>query len=819
MPSFEFTSPEGKKYTVDGPEGATKEQAFQVLQQQIATGTAKPTEAPADTKPHSLIDTLAAIPGQVKEAITGDQRHTAETDALPDWAGMPELNSFSLASAKTGLGTLLSNPQETVQIIKSNFPGVQVKQDDKGNYLLRSSIDGKDYAIKPGFQVSDIPRAAGAVAAFTPAGRATSILGAGAAAAGTQAIIEASQAATGGEFNKGEVAMAGGMGAAVPAVVNAARAVVQPAKTILNRVRGTPDPVATAIETPAAAPANPLAAVPEAPATAEVAPAAAAAAPEAVVPNAATMPAADLAQTARKAAEGGIFGGNRATKVLAEQAAPDAKVVDAAKRLGIEDYLQPDHVTTNQAYRELAQAVKSIPGSEARAAELTGLEQVAQRADKLIEDIGGTHDVSTLNTNVKRTLQDSHDQLFKKAGALYDEIRATIPAKSEAPADNVLAMIKGRADDLGGVKNLSPMEKMILSKLSPAKETIKEVIPGLPGGQPARVRSVQVERAPNYALLDDVRRDLTAAKYKSQGPFKDSDERLITMLEGALRKDQEAAAASHGMADTWNLAQATSQTYKGIQDDLRALFGKNLDESLVGDLSRAVKSLPAGDPSNFIRLVKAIPEGMRQDVTASGLNTAFGKSARNGQLNFSTYANWYEGLLRNKQAHTALMANLPLSARKQLSDLYRVSRGISSATRERITTGRINAVKDELKPAENLMGRLYDAARRSSTAVAVGTVVGHVPVIGPAMQIAITSALTTGAKSNAIKAVDSLITSHEFTQLAKQAGKPGEKAATLRLVHSKNFTRFVHAVGKPRELGNREKWVLQAMQAQNQQQR
>src|SRR5690349_3483845 len=35
MPTFTFTSPEGKQYTVNGPEGATKEQAFAILQQQL----------------------------------------------------------------------------------------------------------------------------------------------------------------------------------------------------------------------------------------------------------------------------------------------------------------------------------------------------------------------------------------------------------------------------------------------------------------------------------------------------------------------------------------------------------------------------------------------------------------------------------------------------------------------------------------------------------------------------------------------------------------------------------------------------------------
>jgi hypothetical protein len=40
MPSFTFTSPEGKSYTVNGPEGSTQEQAWAILQQQIGGSTA-----------------------------------------------------------------------------------------------------------------------------------------------------------------------------------------------------------------------------------------------------------------------------------------------------------------------------------------------------------------------------------------------------------------------------------------------------------------------------------------------------------------------------------------------------------------------------------------------------------------------------------------------------------------------------------------------------------------------------------------------------------------------------------------------------------
>lgn len=788
-----------EKYSATSAPDAKAEQASSGPWAKYADTGAAATQPES---PHSLLDSLSAIPGHIAETLTGNKRHTDETDALPDWAAMPELNSFSMASAKTGLGTLLSNPAETVKVIQSNFPGVQARQDDKGNFLLRSSIDGKEYAIKPGFQMSDIPRALGGIAAFTPAGRATTLGGAAAGAAATQAAIEGTQAATGGEFNPGEVAMAGAAGVAVPAVIGAARAAVAPAKQLLQRVRGV-NPATAA--TPAAA-TDPLAAAAAAAETTADA-GSATAAPD-------VMATPELASTARKAAQGG-FGSKNATQVLAEQTAPDAKAVEAAKRLGIEDHLQPDHVTTNQSFREIAQAVKSIPGSEARAAELEGLQKVAQRADELVEELGGTHDASSLSSDVKAKLQETHEQLRKHADDYYAEVLANVPAKADAPADNVLAMISARADELGGMKNLSPMEKMIAAKLSPKTNSQTEAVSGnplMPGAQSATTRIIQAIKQPTYALLDDVRRDLTAARIQRAGPFKDSDGRLITMLEGALRKDQQAAAEQFGMGATWDLAQKTAASYKAIQDDLSALFGKNLDKSIVRSLSGSVKFLAQGDTAPFIRLVKSIPESMRQEVVASGLNTAFGKSAANSAGSFSKYASWYEGLLKNKQAHAAVMANLPPTARKQLSDLYRVSRGISAATNERITTGRINAM---LNPADTLTTRLYDVARRSALGATVGSAVGS--VAGPGVGAAVASALARGAKPEAIKAVDKLIISPEFVELAKNAGGAGARSATLRLVHSHTWKRFAHAAKQPVNPTAAERWVTQALQNNNQQ--
>jgi len=413
---------------------------------------------------------------------------------------------------------------------------------------------------------------------------------------------------------------------------------------------------------------------------------------------------------------------------------------------------------------------------------------VAKRADDLISEIGGTTDASTLSSSVKSRMQTTQTELEKQANDLYDKVRKAVPVKAEAPATNTTAFIRQRADELGGATNLSPMEKKLMSRLAPAE-----------GG-----------KQPTYALLDDMRKDVGAAARMS-GPFKDADTGLAKKLYSLISDDQAAVVASHGATDLYNAARASVAVRKGLEDDLVSLFGKNLDGSIVGDLSGAVRTVAQGDTSKLLRLLKAVPESQRQEVMAAGLASAFRTAGTRGPINFTTYAKWYEGLLRNKQAYAAVMSNLPLSSRKQLSDLYRVSRGVSAASRERITTGRIMAVADEFKTADTMAGRLYDVAKQSAVGATAGTAAGA--VMGPGVGAAVASALTRGAKPNAIKAADALIASPEFAQLARQGGNQAAKAR--RFAYSQPFTRYVRAVGSPRELNNREKWVMQVLQGRN----
>ena len=797
--------------------GAMTREEMMELESDVASGIAKvPTGFQLKkTKPLGII-------GGIKEAITGEERATSTTRELPNWTMMPELNTFSMAGAKTAVGTLLTGPEETVQIIQANFPSVKIQQDEKGNFILQSSIDGKRYAYKPGVQVGDIPRAVGALTAFTPAGGARTILGAGAANAATQAAIEASQAGTGGEFNPGEVALAGGVGAGVqalagvPAAIRAVRGPSVPtagapaAAPVLARaeeIAPAPPPMGAAdlnlppvAEGPPIAPIEPVA--PVAPPIEPVAPPI-----EPVVPGAPIEPPLmtmeELVKTTRTATAKGL-GAGKATEELAAQVEIDPAVLESAKRLGIDQYLQPDHLTTNQAFRELTQAAKSVPGSQMRTQEITGLEAVGKRADDLITEVGGLRDLSEMNASVRTNLSETVKKLEDAADVAYKDLRTNIPATTRGPATNVLAFVQKRIDELDGPDNLSALEKAVLGKLS--LKTIKDAKGKVTG-----------TRLPTYALIDDVRRDIGAAA-RQKGEFKDADTGLAKELYKLIDEDQFALANTTGRGEQYRAAKSLVQMRKGFEDDMESLFGLALDQSLVSKLSTATMDLSKGDAEKLAKILKAIPKDMRQMVAGSALNTAFGKATQNGTLNFNTYANWYEGLLKNKQAYTALMSNLSKEARSSLDDLYKVSDNVRKATRERIMTGRIQAVQKEMQGTETVLSNIFEVVKRSAIGVPAEMATSAMGLPGAGLASGLTAALAKGARPEILKAADELIASPEFQRLVLERATLDEptKATVRRVALSVPFRKFADAVKMPKELSWRERWILKAMQTQSQ---
>ena len=170
------------------------------------------------------------------DMITGADRETQAIEGLREvtgapelgglsefsWEGLKELGSNFTPEAFKAAGGLLTtgDPKEQMKIIQSNYPDASFRPDEKGNVIV--GLPSGEYVLNaPGLSTSDLTNFIAQGLAFTPAGRAATIPAAIGKSAATQAAIEGAGAATGGEFNPEEVALAGGIGGAGKLAENA----------------------------------------------------------------------------------------------------------------------------------------------------------------------------------------------------------------------------------------------------------------------------------------------------------------------------------------------------------------------------------------------------------------------------------------------------------------------------------------------------------------------------------------------------------------------------------------------------------------------
>lgn len=170
MPTFEFTSPDGKTHVVEGPEGATKEQAFAMLQQQLgsaqpAAPSTPPPAQPAAPPERSFLNQVGRSVGlagrQFAQAangtvgIVGDALNAGLNAVLPNRA--PSLGD--LVAGRDEPQPYLRSPSKIIQAgIDKIFPvpentGEKV-QDFVGTIAasgLRSGVDPLARAITSRF--------------------------------------------------------------------------------------------------------------------------------------------------------------------------------------------------------------------------------------------------------------------------------------------------------------------------------------------------------------------------------------------------------------------------------------------------------------------------------------------------------------------------------------------------------------------------------------------------------------------------------------------------------------------------------------------
>jgi hypothetical protein len=106
MPAFQFTSPDGKKYIINGPEGSTPEQAYQILQQQMGAAQQPKPEPPG------ILSQIVGLPGEIAKGfirgVTVDPVSGATSLA---YTGARAAGADLIPFEKTGFGQALSSAQ------------------------------------------------------------------------------------------------------------------------------------------------------------------------------------------------------------------------------------------------------------------------------------------------------------------------------------------------------------------------------------------------------------------------------------------------------------------------------------------------------------------------------------------------------------------------------------------------------------------------------------------------------------------------------------------------------------------------------------
>lgn len=765
--------------------------------------------AASQPKPMGFFEGLA-------EQVTGRARATPETQSLPEWVTMPELNQLSVAGFKTALGTLLSGPKETVQVLQANFPGVQVRQDAKGNYLLKSSVDQKEYAITPGFTVGDIPRALGGIAAFTPAGRAATIPGAIVAGGATQAAIEASQAATGGKFDTGEVVTAAVTGPAGQILQRVAPPVVQAVKKGVQRVTGrAPVPVAApgapgaSMGTAMAPKTPPIATAPEVPPTAPEAPPMVAAIPEVapIAPEIPVVPAAPamtpvVAEVTEqevgslvKQAAGTGFGSAGARDRLADLAQVNVAAKEAADRLGIQ--LPADVFSDNPQVRAAAGLTRSAAGSEAEAGWRNTVTQAVDKADDVIKQfdatfVEGAVAPGVVSQKIKDSLTRTRSDLNAQASKVYNAVDEVVPKTSvvELPKlKETLDIVKAEV----GEKGMSAAERNLAKMIEEGNIT--------------------------YGRLKREKTLIGNALNKLESPYGSMAEADLKRLYAALADDQLTNVGNIGGEELRQQLRAANLIYakeRALGKRIVNAFGQDIEGSVANKMRTAITGAAKGDAGEFNRLLKTVPEDLRKETLATALAsvTRSARGAEKGGFGFSEFADIYPKLRANPPVYKTIVDTLGKDSADVLRDLFEVSKRVTEARANVLTTGKANQALLQGMQAESLIGKVMEST------LAKGALTGAAAMGGPIAAAAtsvITGVMTQGNKDS-LKAAGKLFADEGFQKLAIEAATKGTPSAASirRTAMSQSFQKFADAAKLPKALDARIQWLQTATQTERQ---
>lgn len=510
---------------------------------------------------------------------------------------------------------------------------------------------------------------------------------------------------------------------------------------------------------------------------------------QAIPEQAAPQAFEEVGALTRKAASKGI-GSTAAQAKLADLAQVNPEARAAAERLGMD--LPFDVFSDNPQVRAAVGLTRSISGGEAEAAWVNTVRNAVTKADDVVQQfdaafIEGRPAPGATSQRILDSLKGTQAQLTKDASAIYQRVDESIPKSSAVQfprltqtLDEVLAEV--------GEKGLTAQEK--------------------------KLYELATDPAATYGRLLREKNLVGQAMAGKESPYGNMDAGSLKRLYAALAEDQLNNVGDIGgeaLRQELRAANLLTAKKKALENRIVGAFGKEIDGSVATLMQSAVKSAAKGDAAQFNKLMKVVPPELRKETVATAL-ASVASSARAGQegaFGFAEFAKTYRGLRANPPVYKQMVDILGKESDSVLRDLYEISRRITDARAQVLTTGKANQALVESMKAENLVGKVMQsgAAQR-----AVGAAASMLGPVGGAITPDIVKFMATGKDS--LQAAGKLFASDDFQKLAIEAATKTEVLPTLirRTAMSDAFRKFADTAKLPQGMDARVQWLKNAIE-------
>lgn len=546
--------------------------------------------------------------------------------------------------------------------------------------------------------------------------------------------------------------------------------------------------------------------IPEAPPVAAMVPEAAP-----MAPTAPTAPMAPMAQVAptptatpEAAAELGTIildassAGSKAKGAqikLAEMAQVNPEAKAAAERLGID--VPADVFSDNPQVRAAIGLTRSLAGSEAEAAWRNAVSSAVDQADNVMRDfdaqfIEGAVSPATVSQRVKDSLTKTRSDLNAEASAIYKQVDDSVPKQTPVQMDNLFRTLTDIAGEVGE-SGMTAQEKRLMGLIQSGETNAGDI---------------------TYGRLIREKSLIGKALKREESPYGSLDEATLKRLYAALATDQLDNVGRIGGEELRSQLRGANLIYakeRALGDRIVNAFGKDLEGGIASKMRSAITGAAKGDVGDFARLMKTVPADLRKEVVATALTSASrsARGAEKGGFGFSEFADLYPKLRANPQVYKQVVEALGPKASDTLRDLFQVSKRITEARANVLTTGKANQALVESLNAEGLISKIMDSTTAKR---AVGAIAGLGGPLTGAVMPDIMQAMTKG-NPDAVRAAGKMFISPEFQSLLTETATQPEVTdrAINRVVSSQRFRDFAKNIKL--DLKDGRNWLRSAVTA------